>query len=69
MKDISAYLNDVGESEHKSKRLLEQFTKLERYILNVIPDDILRISCKQLNDNAQNEGIATATEKDIRTVL
>ena len=68
-KDISAYLNDVGESEHKSKRLLEQFTKLERYILNIIPDDILRISCKQLNDNAQNEGIATATEKDIRTLL
>lgn len=68
-KDISAYLNDAGESEHRSKRLLEQFAKLERYILNQIPDDILRVSCKQLNDNAQNEGIATATEKDIRTLL
>jgi len=68
-KDISAYLNDAGESEHKSKRLLEQFTKLERYILNKIPDDVLRISCKQLNDNAQSEGISTATEKGIRTLL
>ncbi|MCQ2065356.1 MAG: RecQ family ATP-dependent DNA helicase [Bacteroidaceae bacterium] len=69
-KDISAYLNDVGESENKSKRLLERFTRLERYILNRIPDkDALRISCKQLNDNAQNEGINTATEKDIRTIL
>ncbi len=68
-KDISAYLNDTGESMHKSKRLLEQFTKLERYILNNIPDDVLRISCKQLNDNAQKEGIVTATEKDIRTLL
>ena len=68
-KDISAYLNDTGESEHKSKRLLEQFTKLERYILNNIPDDVLRISCKQLNDNAQKEGISSATEKDIRTLL
>ena len=68
-KDISAYLNDAGESENKSKRLLERFTKLERYILNHIPDDALRISCKQLNDNAQNEGIATSTEKDIRTLL
>lgn len=68
-KDISAYLNDVGETENKSKRLLERFTKLERYILNSIPDDSLRISCKQLNDNAQNDGIATATEKDIRTLL
>lgn len=68
-KDISAYLNDAGESERKSKRLLEQFTKLERYILSNIPDDVLRISCKQLNDNAQKEGIASATEKDIRTLL
>ena len=33
-KDISAYLNDAGESEHKSRRLLEQFAILERYILN-----------------------------------
>lgn len=68
-KDISAFLNDAGESENKSKRLLERFTKLERYILNKIPDDALRISCKQLNDNAQNEGISSATEKDIRTLL
>lgn len=68
-KDISAYLNDAGESENKSKRLLERFTKLERYILNMITDDALKISCKQLNDNAQNEGITTATEKDIRTLL
>lgn len=68
-KDISAYLNDAGESEIKSKRLLERFTKLERYILVHIPDGSLRISCKQLNDNAQKQGIATATEKDIRTLL
>ena len=69
IKDMSAYLHDVGESENKSKRLLERFSKLERYILNNIPDDALCISCKQLNDNAQNEGIATSTEKDIRTLL
>jgi ATP-dependent DNA helicase RecQ len=68
-KDISAYLNDAGVSVHKSKRLLEQFTKLEHYILNKIPDDVLRISCKQLNDTAQNEGVHTSTEKDIRTLL
>jgi len=68
-KDISAFLHDQGESENKSVKLLERFTKLERYILNNIPDETLRISCKQLNDNAQNEGITTATEKDIRTLL
>ncbi len=68
-KDISAFLNDTGDSESKSKRLLERFLKLERYILGQIPDDTLRISYKQLNDNAQKEGVQTATEKDIRTLL
>ena len=68
-KDISAYLNDAGNSENKTLRMLEQFTRLERFILNAIPDESLRISCKQLNENAQNEGINTATEKDIRTLL
>ena len=68
-KDISAFLNDAGESEHKSIRLLERFMKLERYILGHIPDNSLCISYKQFNDNAQKEGIETATEKDIRTLL
>ncbi|MBP3470642.1 MAG: RecQ family ATP-dependent DNA helicase [Paraprevotella sp.] len=68
-KDISAFLSDAGESENKSKRLLERFTKLERYILEHISDAPLRISYKQLNDNAQKGGVETATEKDIRTLL
>lgn len=68
-KDISAYLNDMGDSEIKSRRLLERFAALERFLLNRISDDVLRISCKQLNDEAQNEGITSATEKDIRTLL
>lgn len=68
-KDISAFLNDAGESENKSKRLLERFMTLERYILGHISDDSLRISYKQLNDSAQKNGVETATEKDIRTLL
>ncbi|MDE6410583.1 MAG: RecQ family ATP-dependent DNA helicase [Muribaculaceae bacterium] len=68
-KDISAYLYDSGDSENKSKRLLERFTKLERYILGYLSPESCRISYKQLNDNAQKEGVETATEKDIRTLL
>lgn len=68
-KDISAYLTDAGESENRSKRLLERFSKLENYILGHISGEGLRISCKQLNDNAQKDGVDTATEKDIRTLL
>ena len=68
-KDISAYLLDTGDSERKSQILLERFAKLEQYILTHIPDGSLRISCKQLNDNAVNDGINTSKEKDIRTLL
>lgn len=68
-KDMSAFLNDAGESESRSRRLLERFTKLERYILGHISEDALCISYKQLNDNAQRDGVDTATEKDIRTLL
>lgn len=68
-KDISAFLNDTGESENKSKRLLERFAGLERYILRHISADALRTSYKQLNDDAQKDGVETATEKDIRTLL
>lgn len=68
-KDISAYLQDAGDSERKSRMLLERFAKLEQYILNHIPDESLRISCKQLNDNAVHDGVVTSKEKDIRTLL
>lgn len=68
-KDVLAYLHDTGESENRSRLLLRRFTRLERYILDHITDDALRISCKQLNDDAQKNGITTATEKDIRTLL
>lgn len=68
-KDISAYLQDAGDSERKSQIFLERFAKLEQYILNHIPDGTLRISCKQLNENAVNDGINTSKEKDIRTLL
>ena len=38
-------------------------------MLNIIPDDSLQISCKELNNNAVNAGIASSKEKDIRTLL
>lgn len=68
-KDISAYLQDAGDSERKSRTLLNHFAKLEQYILRHIPDESLRISCRQLNDNAVNDGIPLSKEKDIRTLL
>lgn len=67
-KDISAFLLD-GDSARKTRNHLDRFAKLEQYIIEQIPDDILKISCKQLNDKAINAGITTSKEKDIRTLL
>lgn len=68
-KDMSAFLYDEEVKEGKSRRQLERFSKLERYVLNKIPDNGLRISCKQLNDEAIKGRVPTSTEKDIRTLL
>lgn len=69
-RDISAYLQEgPGDTERKAKSVLEYFAKVERYILSHIPDDSLKISCKQLNDDALRSGITTSKEKDIRTLL
>ncbi len=68
-KDLSAYLLGTGDSERKSQQLLERFIQLERYLLHRIPEEGLSISCKQLNEDAIQEGIGTSKEKDIRTLL
>ena len=68
-RDISAYLQESGATDRKPKTSLDRFSKLERYILDHIPEEVSRISYKQLNDDAIKSGLASATEKDIRTLL
>lgn len=68
-RDISAYLQDISDKQRKPQQMLENFAKLERYILEHIPDESLYITYKQLNDNAVHDGINTSTEKKIRTLL
>ena len=68
-KDLSAFLQDTGTSQRKTDSIFARFAKLERYILEHIPAEALSITYKQLNDDAMREGIVSATEKDIRTLL
>ncbi len=67
-KDISAYVFD-GDTQNKSQKVLDRFANLEQYILQHISDDGVRISYKQLNENAITDGITQTSEKDIRTLL
>lgn len=68
-RDLSAYLQDPGSTQKKSNIGLERFARLEKYILEHIPDEALNVSYKKLNDDAVRDGISSATERDIRTLL
>ncbi len=67
--DISAFLQDISNTPKKPLQIFEHFAKLERYLLEHIPDDESPVSYKQLNDNAVRSGIEKSTEKSIRTLL
>lgn len=67
--DISAYLMDEGCTEHRATLQLERFAKLERFIIEHTQGDSTYTSYKQLNEEAINEGIKTAKEKDIKTIF
>lgn len=67
-KDISAFMQEMGTMTNAVK-MLENFSRLERYVLENIPDNSLRISYKQLNDKAVRDGLDQSTEKSIRTLL
>ena len=68
-RDLSAYLQDPGTSQKKSAAGFERFAQLERFILEHIPDQVWNVSYKQLNDEVVKSGLASSTEKDIRTLL
>ncbi len=68
-KDISAYLQDGDSSERKSMRRLEECARLEQFIIERIPETKFQTTSKQLNDEATKANIASAREKDVRTLL
>lgn len=67
-KDMSVFLID-NDTEKKTRNILDKFARLEQYILSRISDESLKISYKQLNEDAINYGISTSLEKDIKTLL
>ena len=63
--DMSAY---IEHSENKSKQILEQFVKLEQFLLTTIANEETAFSYKTLNEKALENGIRTSI-KDIKTLL
>ena len=67
-RDMTAYLYEK-DSEHRSSLILERYKNLEQFVLNLIPDEGLKITCRQLNDRAVNDGVTGTSVKNIRTLL
>ncbi len=68
-KDISAYLWDGDSTERKSMKRLDECARLERFIVESIPDEKVQTTSKQLNEDATKANITSAREKDVRTLL
>lgn len=66
--DMSAYIYD-SDSQHKSMLTLERFAKLERFILSKFTEEGVSFGFKELNEEAQREGIAASNVKNIRSIL
>ncbi len=66
--DMSAYIYD-SDSQHKSTLIFDRFAKLERFILSKITEEGVSFGFKELNEEAQKEGITTSNVKNIRTLL
>ena len=66
--DMSAYIYE-SDSQHKSTLVLDRFAKLERFIFSKISEEGASFGFKEVNEEAQNEGITTSSVKNIRTIL
>lgn len=66
--DMSAFIYD-SDSQRKSTHILDRFAKLEKFIISKITDEGLSFGFKELNEEAQKEGITSSNIKNIRTIL
>ena len=68
-KDMSAYIYS-SDTENKSKQVLEQFAKLERFFFKrYLTEERCKYSLKEINDSALKEGLSFSTVKKLRTLL
>lgn len=66
--DLTAYIRR-NDSMRKSANILARFAALERFLLNRITEGTEFYNLKDLNEQAQEEGIPVASVKAIKTLL
>ena len=66
--DMSAYIA-TSDTENTSLNNLENYAKLERFLLKEFSESLNSYNLKELNEKALNEGISRSSIKNIRTLL
>ena len=66
--DMSAYIA-TSDTENKSLNNLENYAKLERFLLKEFSESLNSYNLKELNEKALNDGIGRSSIKNIRTLL
>lgn len=66
--DLTAYIRR-NDTMRKSAKILERYAALERFLLNSITEGVEFYNLKDLNEQAQQEGISSASVKAIKTLL
>ena len=66
--DMSAYIYS-GDSENRALKNLNQFMRLEKFLLDKFTEEEKEYNLKKLNEAAQNAGIAFSNIKRINTIL
>lgn len=67
-RDMSAYIFDT-DTEKRSKMILDRFSKLEKFMLSQSAEEWHTLNFKELNEDAQADGLKTSSVKNIRTIL
>lgn len=66
--DMSAFIRRV-DSQNKSAQIFEKFSKLEGFLLSQLTEEGNSFNLKELNERAQDAGIASSSVKNLRTIL
>ncbi len=67
-KDLTAYMKK-GDGENKSKLVVKHFEALEKFLISKLREGKTIFNLKELNEEAEANGIKKASVKDFKTIL
>lgn len=66
--DMFAFIHR-SDSQNKSAQILEKVSKLENFLISQLSEEGCSFNLKEINERAQNAGIASSSVKNLRTIL